>query len=207
MTRFANIVSIVFHPLLMMTYGVLLAVSFTHLAMFPIALKLYMLGGVLLCTVFIPSFVVILMVRKGDAVDMELTEKSERVIPYMVFMLGNLLCFWFYMRLQLPAWLLSMFIGVSFALLLALCINFIWKISAHTIALGGMLGAIMGISYVRMINPYDMFVLVLLAGGLTGTARIILGKHTLMQVICGFILGFACTFLSSLLNISYLFIK
>ncbi|MDR0538737.1 MAG: hypothetical protein LBH04_11960 [Tannerellaceae bacterium] len=207
MTRFANIVSIIFHPLLMMTYGVLLAMSYTHLAIFPLAMKACLLGGVLISTVIIPGISVVLMIKKGKAGDMELTQKNERIVPYIVFMAGNIMCLWFFSQLRMPFWLLSMFTGVSFALLLALCINFVWKISAHALALGGLLGAIMGMSYIQMTNPYILFTTVILAGGLTCTARIILGKHTLMQVICGFLLGFACTFTSSLLNISLLLIK
>jgi membrane-associated phospholipid phosphatase len=201
MRQFANIISIVFHPLLMMTYGVLMALFFTSLTLVPFALKACLLSTVFTCTVIIPSAVVLMMVKKGNAGDMDLSRKNERLIPYIVFMLGNMLCFMFYHRLGMPAWLLSMFIGVSLALLLALCINFVWKISAHAIAHGGLLGAIMGTCYVQTANPYSLFITLLLIGGLTCTARLILGKHTLMQVLCGFMLGFACTFASSFMNI------
>jgi membrane-associated phospholipid phosphatase len=207
MIKFANIISVLFHPLLMMTYGVLIALSYTYLALYPFILKLYIVGGVLLCTVLVPSAVVVLMVKSGKAGDMELSRKHERLIPYLVFMAGNMACFFFYYKLQMPAWLLSMFIGVSFALLFALCINFIWKISAHAMGIGGLLGAIMGSAYIQSINPYHLFILLILVAGIIGTARIILEKHTPMQVLCGSLLGFACTFVSSLMNISYFFIQ
>ena len=206
MKRFANLVSIVCHPLLMMTYGVLLALSYTYLAVFPAALKAYMVAAVVLCTVIAPSTVVVLMVRRGSAGDLELSRKGERVIPYLVFMAGNMACFFFYYRLNMPGWLLSMFAGVSIALLIALCVNFVWKISAHAMGIGGLLGAIMGSSYVQMTNPYCLFIAVILLAGLTCTSRVILGKHTLMQLLCGFLLGFASTFITLLLNVSYLFI-
>ncbi|MDR2496691.1 MAG: hypothetical protein LBD21_06145 [Tannerellaceae bacterium] len=206
MKRFANLVSIICHPLLMMTYGVLLALGYTYLAILPMPLKTYMVMAAVSFTVILPSIVVVLMVRNGGAGDLELSRKGERFIPYLVFMAGNMACFFFYCKLGLPSWLLSMFVGVSIALLLALCINFVWKISAHAMGIGGLMGAVMGSSYVQMINPYGLFVAMILLSGLTCMSRIILGKHTLMQLLCGFLLGFGSTFITSVLNISYLFI-
>jgi membrane-associated phospholipid phosphatase len=187
----------------MMTYGVLLALSYTYLALFPLPAKIYMVVAVLVFTAVLPSIVVVMLVRSGGAGDLELSRKGERVIPYLSFMAGNIACFFFYSKLGMPPWFLSMFTGVSIALLFALCINFVWKISAHAMGIGGLLGAIMGASYVQMINPYRLFIGVILLAGLTCMSRIILGKHTLMQLLCGFLLGFASTFITLVLNISY----
>lgn len=46
MKLFSNIISFVFHPLLMVTYGIVLALMFTALALFPLPIKLLMAGGV-----------------------------------------------------------------------------------------------------------------------------------------------------------------
>lgn len=54
----------------------------------------------------------------------------------------------------MPFWLLAMLIGACVALVIALCVNFAWKISAHAIGIGGLLGAIMGVARIHMINPY-----------------------------------------------------
>ena len=40
MRLFSNIISGMFHPLLMVTYGVVLALTFTYLAIYPPAMKL-----------------------------------------------------------------------------------------------------------------------------------------------------------------------
>jgi membrane-associated phospholipid phosphatase len=206
MKRFANIISILFHPLLMVTYGMWLALSFTYLAFYPLALKCYLMGGVVLCTVLVPGLIITLMIKSGMAEDMELTDRRQRVMPYLIFITANMACLFYLYKMQLPFWLLSMFMGVCISLVVALCINFAWKISIHALGVGGLFGAIMGIARMQMMNPYWLFMIVLIAAGLVGTARIILNKHTPMQIYSGFVLGFICTFGASFMNFIYLLI-
>jgi membrane-associated phospholipid phosphatase len=203
MKLFANIVSTLFHPLLMVTYGMLLALSFTYLGLYPPGLKLYLLGGVFLCTVFVPGTLVVLMVKSGVAGDMELTDKRERLMPYLLFIASHMVCLFYLLKMQLPYWILIMFPGICLALSLALCINFLWKISIHALGAGGLFGAVTGIAHTQMLNPYWLFIALLIAGGLVCTARIILGKHTLMQVCAGFLLGFICTFGASFTHLFF----
>jgi membrane-associated phospholipid phosphatase len=109
-------------------------------------------------------------------------------------------------KMMIPFWFLSLMMGACVALIISLCINFYWKISAHTLGIGGLLGGIMGVARIHLINPYWGFIIILLAAGLVGTSRIFLKRHTPMQVYAGFCLGFICTFVASLLSYIYLFI-
>ena len=108
--------------------------------------------------------------------------------------------------MMIPFWFLSLLMGACVALLFSLCINFFWKISAHALGIGGLLGGIMGVARIHLINPYWGFIIILLAAGLVGTSRIFLKRHTPMQVYAGFCLGFICTFVASLMSYIYLFI-
>ena len=130
----------------------------------------------------------------------------ERVVPYLIFITSILVCIFFLYKMLMPFWLLAMLIGACVALVIALCVNFAWKISAHAIGIGGLLGAIMGVARIHMINPYWAFIVVLIVAGLLGTSRIFLKRHTPMQVYAGFCLGFICTFVASLMSYIYLFI-
>lgn len=207
MKLFANITSIIFHPLLMTTYGIILALNYTYLAIYPTTMKLYLAIGSLLCTSVIPGLLIALMVKSGAAGDLELTDRRERVVPYLIFITANMVCVFYLFRMQMPFWLLSMFIGVCLALFVALFVNFFWKISVHAIGIGGLLGAIMAAAKIQFMNPPWLFILVLLAGGLVCTSRIILEKHTPWQVYAGFCLGFICTFGASYISLLYLSIK
>ena len=206
MKTIAHILSYVFHPLLMATYGVALALSFTYLAMYPASIKLLILGGVFVVTGVIPAVFILLLVHNGAAGDIELTDGKDRVIPYLIFIVAILLCLFFLYKMMMPFWLLAMLMGACLALIIALAINFSWKISAHSIGIGGLLGGIMGLARIHGINPYWAFIFVLLIAGAVGTSRIILNQHTTGQVFAGFGLGFVCTFVASLLSYIYLFI-
>lgn len=206
MRLFANITSFLFHPLLMVTYGVALALAFTYLVIYPLNVKLMLVGGAFVTTALVPGLFIFLMVKNGAAVDLELSDRKERVVPYLIFITSVLVCLLFMYKMLMPFWLLAMLIGVCLALIIALCINFFWKISAHALGIGGLLGGMMGVARMHMINPYGAFIIVLLIAGLIGTSRIFLKRHTPMQVYTGFCLGFICTFVASLLSYIYLFI-
>ena len=193
MRLFSHIISGMFHPLLMVTYGVVLALTFTYLAIYPPAMKLLLAGGAFLSTAVIPGAFIFMMVKNGAAVDMELSDRHEHVVPYMY-------------KMMLPFWFISLLLGACVALIMALLINFFWKISAHAIGTGGLLGGIMGVARIHLINPYWAFIIVILIAGLVGTSRIFLKRHTPMQVYAGFCLGFICTFVASFLSYIYLFI-
>ncbi|WP_293667573.1 hypothetical protein [uncultured Parabacteroides sp.] len=206
MKLFANIISGMFHPLLMVTYGVVLALSFTYLAIYPPTMKLLLAGGAFLSTAVIPGAFILMMVKNGAAVDMELSDRHERVVPYLIFITSIMVCAFYMYKMMLPFWFISLLLGACVALILALLINFFWKISAHAIGVGGLLGGIMGVARIHLMNPYWAFIAVIVIAGLVGTSRIFLERHTPMQVYAGFCLGFICTFVASFLSYIYLFI-
>ena len=206
MRLLANIISGMFHPLLMVTYGVVLALTFTYLVIYPFTMKLLLVGCAFLSTAVIPGGFIFLLVKRGVATDMELARRQERIVPYLIFIMSVMFCAFYMYKMMLPFWFISLLLGVCIALILALLINFFWKISTHTIGIGGLLGGIMGIAQTHFINPYWVFICVIIIAGLVGSARIFLKRHTPMQVYAGFCLGFICTFVASFLSYIYLFI-
>lgn len=80
-------------------------------------------------------------------------------------------------------------------MVIAIIITLKWKISAHMFGVGGLIGGAMAVSYyVERTNPYYMLMGLFLMAGLVGTSRLLLRRHTLYQVIAGFLLGFMVSF-------------
>ena len=120
----------------MVTYGIVLALMFTFLAIYPLPVKLLIAGGTFISTAIVPGLFIFLLVKNGAAGDIELSDRKERVVPYLIFITSILVCIFFLYKMLMPFWLLAMLIGACVALVIALCINFAWKISAHAIGIG-----------------------------------------------------------------------
>jgi membrane-associated phospholipid phosphatase len=65
-----------------------------------------------------------------------------------------------------------------------------WKISAHSAAIGGLIGGVCALSFRLQENPALILSLLILIAGIVATSRLILMKHTNFQVYAGFTLGF-----------------
>jgi len=189
----------------MMTYGIALALTYTYLAIYPTSVKLAIIGGTFITTAVIPGLFILLLIKNGAASDVELTDRKDRAIPYLIIITSFLVCLFYFYKMKLPFWLLAITIGGCIALVSALFINFAWKISAHTIGIGGLLGGIMGVSRIHLMNPYWGFILILLIGGLVATSRIYMKRHTPMQTYAGFTLGFFAVFGAISMSYIYLF--
>ncbi|HCC85056.1 MAG TPA: hypothetical protein DEQ06_00415, partial [Porphyromonadaceae bacterium] len=99
-------------------------------------------------------------------------------------------------RMGMPTWFLMIMAASVAIMVIAILITLTWKISAHMFGVGGLIGGAMAVSYfVEQSNPYYMFMGLFIIAGLVGTSRLILRRHTLYQVIAGFLLGFLVSFL------------
>lgn len=192
----ANILSGMFHPLLMPAYGVGMALSFTYLRVFPFSLKSWILATVVALTVLVPALVVIGMKYMGMARDWDLTDRRERTVPYLVYATSLLATAFFLFRLMMPVWVVAPLLGACGALVILMLVNLVWKISAHATGSGGLVGGIMGVSILLGINPWALLSAAFLVAGVVGSSRLLLGRHTPMQVYAGFCLGFVCVFMA-----------
>jgi membrane-associated phospholipid phosphatase len=96
---------------------------------------------------------------------------------------------------------------LTFLLLSILCIvvNLKWKLSEHMAGVGAVIGGLITFSALFGYNPVGWLCLFILIAGVLGTARIILGHHTLGEVLAGFIVGLACSLLVFTPSTNYLF--
>ncbi len=86
-------------------------------------------------------------------------------------------------------------LGCTFVILIAEIITFFWRISLHTIGMGGLLGFFLemmlhlpGTSIFTILFPF-----LVIAAGLVGTARLYLQAHTSAQIYVGYVVGFLAT--------------
>ncbi len=129
------------------------------------------------------------MKRKQLITTLEIKEQKERTLPYFMVFLYYLLTYTVLRNTGLPSIVFSLIFSGVVGAGLALLVNFSWKISAHSIGVGGLVGAYSGLVLSRTSSSQLLILLWLLAGAVL-SARLILKAHTNSQVYVGFLSGF-----------------
>lgn len=180
------------HPLLMPTYGfALLFYTQNYISTFtPPNFRLLILAITFIFTFALPTINALILLKIGRISSLEMETTRERVVPYLsTAMYFFALVYMFHAR-SFPAMVILIIAGAGLSILLTFFINFRWKISAHTVGIGGLTGGVMGISYRLMIDLRWIIILLIACAGLIGYARLKLKAHEPAQVYCGFLLGF-----------------
>lgn len=201
MDKIAKIMSSVFSPILVPTYGVILAMTCSILTVLPVSTKTWVTFITLLITGGIPVLGIAALYFTRRISDPGLNNRGERTWPYIFTFVAYLLCAFYLYRINAPEWLWSFPIGGALAVAVSIVVNLRWKISAHLAAMGGLVAMLFAIAGRGEAMPCIEWVIAvtILLTGLLATSRIVLGRHTPWQTIAGAVNGFVCVTLASLL--------
>lgn len=189
--RPAQIISVLFHPLLVPSYALLVLTSLnSHFFLsMPPAYK-YMLTAFVFLTTFVMPALILLILRKFNVIkSLEMPERQERVMPLMMVAAFFYLTYYLLKQSDQNTIITLFMIGATMLVLLCLIINYFTKISIHATSWGGFLGALLGFSLRFQVDLVVWILIVLFVSGMVGTARLLLRVHTPGQVYNGFILG------------------
>lgn len=104
-------------------------------------------------------------------------------------------CFYFglfYLFLDLSVWpsIKVLIFGGGLSIFLTAIINLKFKISAHMVGIGGLLGSLIVVSYVLKYNAVPQIAFLVILAGIIATCRLYLKAHDPKQIYSGFFLGF-----------------
>lgn len=187
----AKIISIIFHPLFMPAYGILILfyISGTFLTYLPGLVKRIVFIIIIVNTIILPLSVVPFFISQKIIKSIHMETTRERIIPLTMNSIFFYLGFYLLNKLQVPD-LIKMYVFASFSVVVVtLLISLKWKISIHMIGIGGLTGAIISISWHLGVDMKAIWMGLMLCGGLIGFARLELNKHTPAQVYSGFFTG------------------
>lgn len=189
----AKAFSVIFHPLLIPAYTVLLWFNMDIYIslLIPYQFKVFIFGIVIITTILFPGLFIMMMVRRKIIGSLQMETKEERIYPMAITAIFFFLCYYMLKQLQISSFFSLFFIGTSFLVIISLMITFFYKISIHMVGLGGMMGAFTGMSLLMGINAVNLIIIILFIAGITATSRLILKAHEPLQVYSGFILGTA----------------
>lgn len=202
MNRFFLAVSTVFSPLLVPTYGVILAMSLTFLALLPMTTRLLTIGMLFFITAVIPAASIMVMKRLGMVSDASLSNRQERTPPYLISAVCYLAATIYLLKVHSPDWLWLFVAAAMAALIVNVIVTKWWKISAHMTAMGGLVALLcrFQLSHVAIYNMQWWIIAAIVLTGIVGSARIYRDRHDLWQVLAGTACGFICVFFVTMIH-------
>lgn len=192
LTTLSHILSWVFSPAVVPTYGILAVFWLSMLSYAPAQAKWLIAAIVFSMTCVIPCAAIFVLTKFGDIHDMALTRRTDRLYPYLITAACLLGCGYYLTRTGLPDWVGFFYIGAAIATGVNLIVNFFWKISAHGAGIGGLIAMLMVLNRYGLpsYNLWGWVVAAVAIGGLLGAARVWLWRHTPLQTVFGEIVGF-----------------
>lgn len=197
--RTAKTLSIVFSPLFAPVYGMVIALTMTPLQGLPPGTRWISLLVIAVFTGILPLFLLYLMKRTGRISDIDITNRRQRTRPLIMILVCYTLTLLYISFVHAPMWLVMYFAsGVVSAVALGIVTVVVkWKISMHGAGMGNLAGLCTALIILGMTHNGMMILLsaIILIAGMVGSSRVILQKHTLMQVFSGFTSSALITFL------------
>lgn len=201
----AQVVSVVFHPLLMLAYAFILLAKVNPYLFGCTSFDRVMantnnqvtLIHLMLFTFAIPTLAVLIMRGLNLVQTVTLKDRHDRIGPYILTGIFYMVEF---MNLNystiMPLEIKIFMLGATIALFLAFFVNLFSKISMHTVGMGGFLAMVLISIASTSDNNGHLFLWAILACGLVGTARLVLSAHEPSDIYGGYFIGFLAQFLA-----------
>src|SRR3954468_7437468 len=131
--RFARFLSIVFHPVLMLTYALVLIFQLSQYIdlVTPPSGKYALYSIVVFNTLLMPLVISWLLFKRGLIKSFNMVEREERIIPYISNAILMIIAYCLLRQLGLSKIFYLLLLGAVSSLVFAIFINLKWKISIH----------------------------------------------------------------------------
>jgi hypothetical protein len=187
----AKIVSVIFHPLLMPVFGLLIIFSApTLFGYLPFTVKKLLLLIILVNNVFLPMALMPFLYHRKIISSWTMNDRKERIIPLILVTVLYGATSYIIFKFPVPLFLKAFLFTSLFLSIMVTIINFWWKISLHAVGVGALLSIIVILS-VKMNAPLEWYLVsAILAAGFVLSSRLKLNYHNPLQVWVGFLAGF-----------------
>jgi hypothetical protein len=187
----ARIISIVFHPLLVPAYGLLIIFSApTLFGYLPFQVKKLLFLIVAINNVLLPLSLIPFFIHRNIISSWTIENRRERIIPLLLTTILYSATSYIIFRLPIPVFLKTYIFSTFFISLFVTIINFWWKISLHSVGSGALLALILVLSF-KMYTPLSGYLIIsVICAGLVLSSRLWLNFHNQSQVWLGLLTGF-----------------
>lgn len=206
MRFFFQFVTWAFMPILMPVYALMLVMFVPSepieialnqsLYIFPLRNKIIILVYFLMVTVIIPGTIYILMQKMNHLKTIQMDDRSERKIPLVIMSVCCIFLLYLFNSIDytLPKYIYALCLSGAFVITLFTFINERLKISLHATGVGIFTGFLLAYYSEHQFFQIGILVLTFLISGIVFSSRLYLGKHTIKELILGYILSLLITF-------------
>lgn len=201
MKLFAQIISWVFVPLFMPLYALLILmfipsredylINDDSLFFLALNLKFSILFIFFIFSILAPGLTLVILLKKGYISNIEIDDKNQRLIPLLITAFYCLILYMFFVfrtsNIYLPKYIYALPLSGFITIGLFAWINFYTKISLHACGTGILTGLIYSYCAQSIYFDFSLLLIAVFITGLVMSSRIFLNKHTLPQVIYGFL--------------------
>jgi len=144
--------------------------------------------------VFMFSFVfpvlnIYILVKLKRIPNLTLSNQKDRTFPFFITALFYFGLFYLLMDINIWNSVKLFIIGGAVCILTTTLINLKYKISAHMVGLGGVLGILISVSYLIHFDMTPYYITTIILAGVVAFARLVLNEHKPAQLYLGFFLG------------------
>lgn len=189
-TYLSRALSMALHPLVMPLYLVALLFTQTSFALFPLKVKWYLGGAVVLYGTLIPILVIGVLRYFGKLSNLHIHNRRERTLLLGVGMVAYLICAFVVAKVPQADFLRKFVVAAACCELLCLVVSSAWKISLFMTSIGAAVALFVVMNTLGMTPLFPWLIGCVLAAGLLASARLYLGYHNPWQVLAGFMAGF-----------------
>ena len=193
--RTARVISAIFTPFSIPFLAFLILFLFSYLRIMPIQYKLIVLGVVYCFTILMPTLTIFLFRKINGFSPEDLGERKRRFMPFLLTITSYVFCLVMMHRLNIPWYMTGIILAALIMMVICIVVNLKWKLSEHMAGVGAIVGGLVSFSALFGYNPVGWLCLFILIAGILGSARIVLGHHTLGEVLSGFAVGLICALL------------
>ena len=192
----SRVISSLISPFYLPVFGMIVLFMFTYLGMLDTWIKLRVLFIVYLFTVAIPTYLIRLYHYYHGWTPIQIGSKERRMVPYVIAIVCYFICYYILNLLHMPHFIGTVIVAALVLQVVCALVNLRWKVSTHSAAIGGVIGALIAFSFLFTFNPTWWLFFLFFMAGLVGTSRMILRQHTLIEVSMGFLIGIVVAFLA-----------
>lgn len=192
----AHLFSYLFHPLLTLTYLLLLTMwvnpyLFGHTTFQRHSLTLVQ---IFFSTALLPALAMLLMWRLNLLSSLAMTDKQERIGPYIA---TGIFYLWIFVNVrengEIPLTYRAFVLAATIALFLSFLMNLIERINIHAVSAGVQLSAVIAMFafyQYTLVNMTLVLMAAIILAGTMGTAQLLLRKARPAEIYGGYFIGF-----------------